>query len=92
MQNNVQLVTRSTLNRLVNGGDVTTYQVQKFYKVVLGFFVSALDYTTAGVDEGWRLPLVYLSSTLEGKAFRECSVCKLYKQAECRHHPSILFC
>ena len=48
---NIGLVTRSTLNRLVNGGDISTYQVQKFYKGVLGFFVSALDYATS------RLPL-----------------------------------
>ena len=41
---NIGLVTRSTLYRLVNGDDVSTYQVQKFYKGVLGFFVSALDF------------------------------------------------
>ncbi|KAK3698610.1 hypothetical protein QZH41_014592, partial [Actinostola sp. cb2023] len=40
----IGFVTRTTLNRLVQFGDVSTYEVKKFYGGVKAFFCKAFDY------------------------------------------------
>ena len=75
---NIGFTTRATLNRLLDAGDVTAQQVERFHQAVLTFLIEAVEYAMA------KLPL---KETL----LKHARFVDVQQRTECEVHDAAYF-
>lgn len=69
---NIGFITRAKLNRLLDGGDITPRQMEKFHEAALAFLIKAVEYALKKLP--LREPLLKHAKFVDVRQRLECGV------------------